>query len=62
MLSVKFHSQPVYEEKYTKTKVKIFNQVVNTLFSDDKVPSLHLFNSNMYWFCHLQVYLEQCKF
>ena len=38
MLSVKFHSQPVYEEKYTKTKVKIFNQVVNKLFSDDKVP------------------------
>ena len=37
-LNKKFHSQLVYEEKYIKTKVKIFSGVVNTIFPDDKVP------------------------
>ena len=38
MLSIKFHSQPIYGEKYIKTKVKTLNEVVNTIFSDDEVP------------------------
>ena len=37
-LRIKFHSMPVYDEKYTKAKVKEFNSVVNTNFSGDKVP------------------------
>ena len=37
-LNIKFHSKLVYEEKYIKTKVKIFSGVVNTIFPDDKVP------------------------
>ena len=28
-LNIKFHSMPVYDEKYIKTKVKEFNGVVN---------------------------------
>ena len=40
---IKFHSNPVYDEKYIKTKVKIFNEVVNIIFSDNKIPkeSIH---------------------
>ena len=35
---VKFHSNPVYDEKYINAKVKEFNGVVNTNFWGDKVP------------------------
>ena len=31
-LNVKFHSQPIYDDKYIKTKVKTFNSMINTLF------------------------------
>ena len=31
LLSIKFQSKPVYDEKYIKTKVKAFNGVVNTI-------------------------------
>ena len=37
-LSIKFHSQPIYDEKYIKTKVKTFNDVINTVFSDNEIP------------------------
>ena len=36
MLNVKFHSQPIYDDKYIKTKVKTFNNTINTLFSRDE--------------------------
>ena len=29
---MKFHVNPVYEEKYIKTNVKVFNGIVNTIF------------------------------
>ena len=32
LLNVKFYSQPIYDDKYTKTKVKRFNNMINTLF------------------------------
>ena len=35
---IKFHSNPVYVEKYIKAKVKEFNSVVNTNFLSDEVP------------------------
>ena len=31
-LNVKFHSQPIYDDKYIKTKVKTLNSMINTLF------------------------------
>ena len=31
-LHIKFHSQPIYDEKYMKTKVKTFNDVINSFF------------------------------
>ena len=72
-LSIKFHSMPVYDEKYIKAKVREFNGVINTNFSDDEVPteSMHYtwiacvtvdsvirMEKNNY----PQVYLEECKY
>ena len=31
-LNIKFHSMPVYDEKYIKAKVKEFNGVIKTNF------------------------------
>ena len=31
LLGVKFYSEPIYEDKYIKTKVKTFSSVINTL-------------------------------
>ena len=51
-LNVKFHSQPIYDDKYKKSKVKTFNSMINTLFSGNANPkrkkSLHLYCSNLY--------------
>ena len=38
VLNAKFHSQPTYDGKYIKTKVKTFNNTINTLFSGDEIP------------------------
>ena len=38
LLSVKFHSQPIHDDKYIKIKVKTFCETINTLFSNNKVP------------------------
>ena len=37
-LSIKFHSMPVYDEKYIKAKVREFNGVIKTNFLSDEVP------------------------
>ena len=31
-LNTRFHSQPIYDDKYIETKVKTFSSMVNTLF------------------------------
>ena len=36
-LGIKFHSRLIYDEKYIKTKVKTFNDVVNKVFSDNEI-------------------------
>ena len=45
-LNVKFHSMPVYDEKYIKSKVKEFNGVVKTNFLGDEIPK-----ENMHYTC-----------
>ena len=37
VVNIRFHIQPIYDEKYTKTKVKAFNGVINALFSENKI-------------------------
>ena len=38
LLSAKLHSQPIYDDKYIKTKVRTFNSMINTLFPGNEVP------------------------
>ena len=40
-LNIKFHSMPVYDLKYIKTKVKELNGVVNTNFCASHLYSLY---------------------
>ena len=72
ILNVKFHSQPIYDDKYIKTKVKTFNNMINTLFSGDKIPKERIHYVCIAAICidsvlrvdkknYPQVYLEQCK-
>ena len=37
-LGIKFHGQPIYDDKYIKTKVKTFSSLINTLFSGNEIP------------------------
>ena len=72
-LNIKFHSEPVYEYKYLKAKVREFDGVIKTNFLGNDMPK-----ENMYYTCiacitidsvmridkknHPQVYLEECKY
>ena len=42
-LSIKFHSMPVYDEKYIKTKVREFSSVIKTNFLGDEVPKKYIY-------------------
>ena len=71
-LGIKFHSQPIYDDKYIKTKVKTFISMINTLFSGNEIPK-----ERNHYICiaaifidsvlrtekknYPQVYLEQCN-
>ena len=37
-LNIKFHSEPIYDKKYIKTKVREFDGVIKTNFMGNKVP------------------------
>ena len=72
-LGAKFRSEPVYEYKYLKTKVREFDRVIKTNFSGNDMPK-----ENMHYTClacittdsvmkigkknHPQVYLKECKY
>ena len=72
-LGIKFHSEPIYETKYLKAKVKEFEGEIKTNFLDNGTPK-----ENMYYNCiacitidsvmkmnkknYPQVYLEECKY
>ena len=72
-LGIKFHSEPVYEYRYLKAKVREFDGVIKTNFLGNDMPK-----ENMHYTCiacitidsvmrmdkknHPQVYLEECKY
>ena len=72
-LNIKFHSQPIYENKYLKTKVREFDDSIKTNFLGNNIPK-----ENTYYTCivfitvdsvmkmnkkhYPQVYLEECKY
>ena len=37
-LKKEFDSEPVYDEKYLKAKIKSYNDKINTNFPDNKIP------------------------
>ena len=53
ILNVKFHSQPIYDDKYIKTKVKTFNNTINTLCSGDKIPK-----ERIHYVCISAIYIN----
>ena len=72
LLDVKFYSEPIYDDKYIKTKVKILSDVMNALFNGDipkertecacilciSIGSVLKIDRKYY----PQIYLEQCKY
>ena len=72
-LNIKFHSQPIYENKYLKAKVREFNGSIKTNFLGNNLPK-----ENTYYTCiacitldsvlkinnknYPQVYLKECKY
>ena len=72
-LKIKFHTLPVYDKKYLKTKVREYDGVVKTKLLGNDVPK-----ENMHYTCiacitidsvmrmekknYPQVYLEECKY
>ena len=72
-LSIKFHSKPIYDQKYLKAKVREFDGVIKTNFLGNEVPK-----ENMHYTCiacitihsvmridkknYPQVYLEEWKY
>ena len=72
-LKIKFHSLPVYDKKYLKTKGREYDGVIKTNFLGNGIPK-----ENMHYTCiacitidsvmrmekknYPQVYLEECKY
>ena len=73
LLGIRFHSNPVYDKKYIKAKVKAFNGVVQTIFRGNEIPRegvhctfIGAINADSVMKIdkknYPQVYLEACKF
>ena len=72
-LGIKFHSEPIYEQKYLKAEVREFDGNIKTNFLGNGVPK-----ENMHYTCiacmtidsvvkmnkknYPQIYLEECKY
>ena len=70
---IKFHSQPTYNDKYIKAKVKTFSSMINTLFSGNEISKERNHYICITAICidsvlriekknYSQVYLEQGKY
>ena len=45
-LSIKFHSKPIYDQKYLKAKVREYDDVIKTNFLGNDTP-----NENIHYTC-----------
>ena len=73
-LNIKFHSMPVYDEKYIKAKVKEFNGVIKINFLGDEMPKEIVHNAFIACITiasamkiiikksYPEIYLEECKY
>ena len=70
---VEFHSKPIYDDIYIKTKVKTFSDMIKTLFSGEEIPKERIEYSCLSCISidsvlkvdkknYPQIYLEQCKY
>ena len=74
LIKKEFNSEPVYNDKYIKTKIKIYNHKVYTNFQHNKIPkdneycaclSVTLLDSvfvNLDKEYYPQICLEECKY
>ena len=73
LIGIKFHSEPIYDDSYIKTKVKTFSEVMKTPFSGDEIPKERVEYSCIACITvdsvlrvdkkyYPQIYLEQCKY
>ena len=44
-LSIKFHSKPVYNQKYLKAKVREFDGMIKTSFLGNEIPKQNMHHS-----------------
>ena len=72
-LEIKFHSDPVYEQKHVKTKVREYDVVIKTNFLDNGIPKENIHYTSIACITidsvmkmdekyFSQVYLEECKY
>ena len=72
-LNTRFHSQPIYDDKYIKTKVKTFSSMINTFFLGNEIKKGRNHYVSIAAFCidfvfrvdkenYPQVYLEQYEY
>ena len=72
-MKIKFHSKPVYEYKYLKTKVREYDGVIKTNFLGKGIPKENMHYTGIAYITidsvikmderyFLQVYLEECKY
>ena len=70
--NTRFHSQPIYDDKYIKSKVKTFSGMINTLCPDIEIPKERNYYICIATICidsilkmdkknYPEVYLEQCN-
>ena len=59
-----FGTEPVYNEKYLKTKIKTYKEKINTYFYNNEIPteSSHCIFLSVILIYYLQVILEECRF
>ena len=72
-LNIKFHSQPIYENKYLKVKVREFDGNIKTNSLGNNVPEENMYDTSIACITldsvlkmnkknYPQVYLEECKY
>ena len=72
-LGIKFHSEPVYEYRYLKAKVREYDGVIKTHFLGNDMPKGNMHYTCIAWITidsvlridkknYPQVYLEECKY
>ena len=73
LLSVKFYSEPIYDDKYIKLKVKASRSTINTLLSGNEIPKERVEYACIAYISvdsvlrvdkknYPQVYSEECKY